>query len=122
MAASISLYIIQFDISTAFLNGKIDEDVFMERPTGMELQTRKCLKLNKGLYGLKQAARAWNTRLNEVVMELGLTPTQTDPCLYSDTHNETYVTMYVDDGLIIGRDESKCRDILSKLGRAFKIE
>ncbi|KAL0839364.1 hypothetical protein ABMA28_016098 [Loxostege sticticalis] len=60
IAARYDLEIQQFDVKTAFLNGNLDEDIFIEIPEGMSLKNDCVLKLNKSLYGLKQASRCWN--------------------------------------------------------------
>jgi len=66
-----NLNIIQLDISTAFLNSKLDEEVFMEQPEGYKIGKDLVCKLEKGIYGLKQAPRAWNKTLNGRLEEMG---------------------------------------------------
>lgn len=60
IAAARNLNIGQFDVRTAFLNGNLDEEIFMEQPKGFEDGTERVCLLKKGLYGLKQASRNWN--------------------------------------------------------------
>lgn len=84
ISAVYDLEIIQFDVSTAFLNGIVEEEIFLEPPAGVEVSAGKCLKLKKALYGLKQAPRAWNSRLNEVLGEIGFSATVSDQCVYVD--------------------------------------
>ena len=63
----------QFDINNAFLNGELEEEVFMILPPGFckeEEKTRVC-KLKKSLYGLKQSPRAWFDRFAEVIKNQG---------------------------------------------------
>lgn len=55
-----------FDVKAAFLNGKIDEEIYMEQPEGFEEGNKVCM-LKKGLYGLKQAARQWNKEVQKVL-------------------------------------------------------
>jgi len=50
----------QFDIATAFLNGIVEEEIYLEPPQGLLVGEGKCLKLVKALYGLRQAPKAWN--------------------------------------------------------------
>lgn len=63
-------YVKQFDVKTAFLNGHIEEEIYMKQPPGFEKGTKVC-RLKKSLYGLKQSARAWNKILHETVMSFG---------------------------------------------------
>lgn len=58
----------QYDVKTAFLNGNLEEEIFMRQPPGYAVPDieNKVSRLKKSIYGLKQAARAWNHRLNEV--------------------------------------------------------
>ena len=65
----------RMDVKTTFLNGVIEEEVYIEQPQGFEvkdIRTHVC-KLNKDLYGLKQAPRAWYGRINSFLMSLGFT-------------------------------------------------
>ena len=66
-AAQFKWPIYQMDVKSAFLNGVLEEEVYIEQPPGyMQIgEERKVLRLKKALYGLKQAPRAWNTRLDE---------------------------------------------------------
>lgn len=112
----------QFDISTAFLNGKIEERVYIEPPAGLSVDHGQCLKLDKALYGLKQAPRAWNSTFNAVLIDLGFTPTISDTCVYTDVTNQVYVLIYVDDGLIFARDKSRAEEVIQKLSDMFCLK
>eukprot|EP00833_Pecoramyces_ruminatium_P002112 jgi/Orpsp1_1/1176144/evm.model.c7180000056545.1 len=68
----------QMDIKTAYLNAKLDEEIYMEMPEGMK-QKGYC-KLNRALYGLKQSGRMWNETLNKVLLKLGFKRFLSDPC------------------------------------------
>lgn len=70
----------QFDVKTAFLNGDLTEEIYMRPPEGVDIGN-KVLKLNKSLYGLKQAARAWNIALNKSLTNCGFERSKTDNCL-----------------------------------------
>lgn len=113
------LQMLQFDVSSAFLHGKLSETIFMEGPEGVELNSHQCLRLKKSLYGLKQAPRCWNSTFDEVVRGLGFSPTLMDPCIYVLSHGPCYLAVYVDDGLIIGPDKEKCREIVSSINKHF---
>ena len=66
MAAKHDLKLHQLDITTAFLNGELNEDIYMKQPEGFEVKGKEHLvcKLNRSLYGLKQSSRCWNEALN----------------------------------------------------------
>ena len=82
VAAVDDLEVHQLDIKTALLNGILEEEVYIEQPTGYEEGGPSIgCRLHKALYGLKQAPRAWHTRLNEELTEMGFKPTAADPGL-----------------------------------------
>ena len=90
----------QMDVKTAFLHGKIDEDVYVTPPEGMDIfEDHEVLKLQRGLYGLKQAPRLWNERWREVMEALGFQMLTSDNCAFK--RDSTLVLLYVDDIIII---------------------
>jgi len=96
----------QMDIKAAYLNAKLDENIYMELPEGLN-QKGYC-KLNKALYGLKQSGRMWNETLNKVLLKLGFKRFVSDPCVYikKDKNNKIIclLAVYVDDIIIAGTD------------------
>ncbi|EON88790.1 Ribonuclease H, partial [Plesiomonas shigelloides 302-73] len=75
LAAQNAWKIYQMDVKSAFLNGLLEEEVYIEQPPGFEEkgQEDKVLKLKKALYGLKQAPRAWNSRIDKYFQEKNFT-------------------------------------------------
>ena len=75
IVASLDLELHQMDVKTAFLNGELDEEIYMEQPTGFveEGNKHKVCKLLKSIYGLKQSSRQWYFRFQEVVLSNGFT-------------------------------------------------
>ena len=74
------------DITTAFLNGDLEEEIYMKPPEGYEQYSRDghllyCLLL-KALYGLKQGGRQWYLKLSEVMKEIGFRKVRSEPCVY----------------------------------------
>jgi len=70
-------------------------------PSGVKTRRDECLQLQQALYGLKQAPRAWNKRLSQVMASLRFKQSVTDPCLFFDESQTTFILIYVDDGLIL---------------------
>ena len=72
------------DVKTAFLNGVIEEEVYVEQPLGFETHDRKShvCKLNKALYNLKQEPRTWYDRIDGFLSSLGFTKHKADSNLY----------------------------------------
>ena len=94
----------QLDIKTAFLNGQLEEEVYVEQPPGyVGGGAGKVCRLHRALYGLKQAPRAWHKRLSEELDSLGFTASSADAGLYTKLDVEAggvFVIVYVDDMLI----------------------
>ena len=111
-----------YDVKTAFLNGDIEEELYMSQPDGYILQGNENLvcKLKKSLYGLKQSARAWNIKMNTVLLQHGFTRSNADQCLYSRFHENKwmYILAFVDDLLIIHEDDNE----IVKIGRLLNDE
>src|SRR4051812_34478894 len=94
------------DVKTDFLNGTLTEDVYMMQPEGFvdPNNSGKVCKLQKSIYGLKQASRSWNIRLDEVVKEFGFIRNEHEYCLYKKESGSSlmFLILYVDDILLIG--------------------
>jgi hypothetical protein len=106
VAAQEDLEVKQLDFDTAFLNANVKEEIYLKIPFGFRDQKIKegyVLKLNKALYGLKQAPRAWYLELNSTLELLGYKSSTIDECVYVKVYNNKriYLTLYVDDTLII---------------------
>ena len=85
LASIYDLYIHQMDVKTTFLNGDLDEEVYMEQPEGFVLpgNEKKVCKLVKSLYGLKQALKQWHEKFDSVILFHGFNHNGVDRCLYS---------------------------------------
>jgi hypothetical protein len=79
----------QMDVKTTFLNGVIENEVYIEQPQGFVIHGKEFhgCKLKKALYGLKQAPRAWYARIDIYLMSLGFTKSDADPSLYYKVEN-----------------------------------
>ena len=106
IAALYNLEIHQMDVKTAFLNGDLDEEIYMEQPEGFIVpgQEKKVCRLVKSLYGLKQAPKQWHEKFDRAVISEGFKINECDKCIYMKNTNKGYVIifLYVDDMLIIG--------------------
>ena len=72
----------QMDVSTAYLNGELQEELYMSPPTGVPIQPGYCWKIRRSLYGLKQAGQTWNKTLDHKLWELGFSRLDAETCLY----------------------------------------
>nr|GEW87080.1 zinc finger, CCHC-type [Tanacetum cinerariifolium] len=98
------------DVKTAFLNGKLDEEVYMNQPQGfiMPGNENKVCKMIKSLYGLKHAHKQWHQKFDEVVLSNGFLLNQSEKCVYSKfdkTDKGVIICLYIDDMLIFGTDQ-----------------
>ena len=94
------------DVKSAFLNGELEEEVYVGQPEGFVDQTaeHKVYKLSKSLYGLKQAPRAWNTRLDRSMKSLGFKKCSQEQAVYTRNNGDEalIVGVYVDDLIVTG--------------------
>ncbi|KAK9032006.1 hypothetical protein V6N11_056291 [Hibiscus sabdariffa] len=116
----------QMDVKTAFLNGKLEEDVYMTQPEGFVTPENagKVCKLQRSIYGLKQASRSWNLRFNEAIQEFGFIRNEDEPCVYKKFSGSivSFLILYVDDILIIGNDIPTLQSIKTWLSSCFSMK
>ena len=98
----------QVDVTAAFLNGKLKEEVYMYQLEGFVIQGKESLvcKLKHSLYDLRQAPRCWNFTLDKRLKELGFPQTTSDHCIYIAKSGEPFIIgIYVDDILLAGKSD-----------------
>ncbi|GJW12464.1 retrotransposon protein, putative, ty1-copia subclass [Tanacetum coccineum] len=116
----------QMDVKTAFLNGHLSEEVYMEKLEGFVNQKypNHVCKLKRFIYGLKQASRQWNKRFDDEIKKYSFTQNPDEPCVYQKASG-SYVTiliLYVDDILLMGINIPMLQDVKSYLGRSFAMK
>lgn len=121
LAAGKGYKIAKFDVKTAFLYGELKEETFMYPPEGYEAGTKVC-RLQKALYGLKQAPLCWNNKLISFLRRKGMQATILEPTIWRSKRDELIVAFYVDDGLVLGKNEERMRNFLEEFREEFEIK
>ncbi|KAK8538777.1 hypothetical protein V6N12_034485 [Hibiscus sabdariffa] len=116
----------QMDVKTAFLNGKLEEDVYMTQPEGFVTPENvgNVCKLQRSIYGLKHASQSWNLRFNDAIKEFGFIINEDEPCVYKKFSGSivSFLILYVDDILIIGNDVPTLQSIKTWLSSCFSMK
>jgi hypothetical protein len=104
--ASKNLDLQQLDFKTAFLNSNLEEEVFLSIPQGVDEDKRqKCLRLNKAIYGLKQAPLSWYNHLSSWLISFGFRLAAANPCVfYWINDNPVRLFIHVNDIAVFGKD------------------
>lgn len=125
LAAHNSWNIYHLDVKTAFLNGEIEEDIFVSLPPGFTDPARPSHagKLRKALYGLKQAPRAWYQKVDSYLLSRGLLKSHADYNLYynNDHGKVTLLILYVDDVYLTGDNEAHISFIRQDIQSTFEM-
>ena len=126
IASACNLEIHQMDVKTAFLNGILEEEIYINQPEGYVVkgEENKVCKLNKSLYGLKQAPRQWYEKFKKEVKNFGFKTFKVESCVfYKVTDNyKVLMTLYVDDLLIFGSNLDCINETKSFLAQTFDIK
>ena len=113
------------DVKSAFLNGDLEEEVYIEQPEGFILgnDAKLVWKLRKALYGLKQAPRAWYYCLDKYLQQQGFTKGLADSNLYTkiDTDKLLIIVVYVDDIIFGNNEESMSQTFSSVMQQEFQM-
>ena len=125
LAVQYDLKLHQMDVQNAFLNGKLEENIFIKQPKGFEVAGKEhCYyKLNKSLYGLKQSSRCWNSELHAYLIKLGFVQSASDPCIYFKLADELcIIAVYVDDLIIACKSVAEINAIKQCLCDRYKMK
>ncbi|KAK1680872.1 hypothetical protein QYE76_041720 [Lolium multiflorum] len=125
LAAQESWKLHHMDVKSAFLNGELEEEVYVKQPPGFVKrgEEHKVLKLHKALYGLRQAPRAWNIKLDRALISLGFEKSPLEHAMYKrgQGRDRLLVGIYVDDLLITGADEEEIAKFKLQMKELFKM-
>jgi hypothetical protein len=113
------------DVKTAFLNGELVEEVYVEQPPGYVIggEEHKVLRLQRALYGLCQAPRAWNAKLDTSMRTLGFTRCQAEHAVYRRGGGSELllVGVYVDDLIIADSSSAEISKFKAEMTKLFKM-
>ena len=115
----------QYDVNTAFLNNVLEEDVYISTLQGVDMDPSQLLKINRSLYGLKQAAATWFKTISNVIRNMEFVPCVTNQCVFArrDGHlSWIYVTLYVDDMVLGGISATLTDKVADELAIHFKLK
>ncbi|KAJ1704767.1 hypothetical protein LUZ63_004546 [Rhynchospora breviuscula] len=125
LAAQINKPVYQFDVKSAFLNGDLFEEVYVEQPEGFKKKGKEnwVYKLEKALYGLKQAPRAWYSKIDSYFINSGFERSKNEPNLYiqNEGHKWLVVCLYVDDMIYVGTDEELIQSFKKNMMKQFEM-
>jgi hypothetical protein len=126
LVGSLNLELHQMDVKTAFLNGDLNEEIFMAQPEGYVVkgQEGKVCRLRKSIYGLKQSSRQWNLRFDQTVVSFGFEIIDEDHCVYVIHEKGKFVILllYVDDMLLASNDIRYLTQIKDWLSSQFEMK
>jgi hypothetical protein len=111
LAAQEDWHVHHMDVKSAFLNGDLKEEVYVHQPPGFAIPSKegKVLRLRKALYGLRQAPRAWNAKLDSTLKGMGFEQSPHEAAIYlqGSGGKALLVGVYVDDLVITGTNDAE---------------
>ena len=116
----------QMDVKIAFLNGNLEEEIYMMQPKSFiaKSQEHMVCKLKMSIYGLKQASRSWNIRFDQAIKSFGFEHNLDEPCVYKRHQDKVvmFLVLYVDDILLIGNDVGVMSSVNVWLSSQFNMK
>ncbi|RVW94847.1 Retrovirus-related Pol polyprotein from transposon TNT 1-94 [Vitis vinifera] len=126
LVAHYDLELHQMDVKTAFLNGNIDETIYMVQPENFESNDSKQLvcRLKRSIYGLKQASRQWYRKFDQVITSFGFKENTVDQCIYLKFSGSKFIilVLYVDDILLASSDVGLLHETKRFLSSKFDMK
>lgn len=126
IAAQMEIKVYQLDVKSAFLNGELEEEVYVEQPEGYVIKGSedKVYRLRKALYGLKQAPRAWNSKIDRYFQQNKFIRSPSEPSLYVKTQGKCdfiMVCLYVDDLIYASTKQEMVDDFKRKMMKEYEM-
>ena len=113
------------DVKSAFLNGEVEEELYVKQPEGFLIEGREewVLRLKKALYGLKQAPRAWYFKLHKCLLSLGFTKSRHEQTVYLkfSSDHKLIVGVYVDDLIVTGTRSEDVKTFKARMAEKFEM-
>ena len=125
IAANLDLNVHHMDVTSAFLNGDLEDEIYMYQPEYFDVKNDNLVcKLNKSIYGLKQSPKCWNINLDNFLKKQGFSQSNADSCIYNKfDNNEIFiVAVYVDDLLLVCKSIDKINELKSCLNSSYKMK
>ena len=126
LVAHFDMELHQMDVKTAFLNGDLNEEVYMMQPEGFVANDSGKLvcRLKKSIYGLKQASRQWYLKFHSVVVSYGFVENKVDQCIYCKVSGRKFIflILYVDDILLASSDLGLLHETKRLLSNNFDMK
>ncbi|CAL5390436.1 unnamed protein product [Camellia sinensis] len=126
LAAQLQWPVYQLDVKSAFLNGDLQEEVYVTQPEGFMIEGKetKVYKLRKTLYGLKQAPRAWYSKIDGYFQQNGFLRSENEPTLYVKKEGKNdfiIICLYVDDIIYTSSSSSFVAEFKSRMMHEFEM-
>lgn len=125
VAAQMNWKVNQLDVKSAFLNGVLQEEIYVEQPEGFRKKGEedKVFLLKKALYGLKQAPRVWYSKIDDHLFSLGFKKSLSEATLYVKRHYNDIiiVSLYVDDLLVTGNNACLVEKFKQEMKKVFEM-
>ena len=126
LVAYFDLELHQMDVKTSFLNGNLDEEIYMQQPEGFQEEENEQLvcKLRRSIYGLKQASRQWYLKFANTITTFGFQENKFDECIYLKVSGNKFIflILYVDDILLATNSLSLLHETKEYLSKNFEMK
>ena len=126
IAAQYDYQIWQMDVKTTFLNGNLEEEIYMVQPKGFiaKNQEHMVCKLKDPFYGLKEASRSWNIKFDQAIKSFGFEQNLDEPCVCKRHQDKVvmFLVLYFDDILLIGNDVGVISSVKVWLSSQFELK